>query len=137
MLLDKLKDLPTRVWYAEQAIDTGWSRDILVHQIEARLHQRSGKAVTNFDRTIPGPHGELAQQVTKDPYLFDFLSVTEVELERDLERSLLDHVSAFLLELGQGFALVGRQRVSTSAARTSTRTCSSTTCVFAAMSSSS
>lgn len=110
MLLDKLDDLPTRLWYAERAIEAGWSRDVLVHQIGTRLHQRAGKAVTNFDRTLPGPQGELAQQLTKDPYLFDFLSVTEPKLERDLEQALIDHVIAFLLELGQGFALVGRQR---------------------------
>jgi predicted nuclease of restriction endonuclease-like (RecB) superfamily len=109
-LLDKLDDLPTRLWYAERAIEAGWSRDVLVHQIGTRLHQRSGQAVTNFDRTLPGPQGELAQQLTKDPYLFDFLSVTEPKLERDLEQALIDHVIAFLLELGQGFALVGRQR---------------------------
>jgi len=106
MLLDKLNDLPTRVWYAQRAVEEGWSRDVLVHHIETRLHQRSGKAVTNFERAIPGPHGELAQQLTKDPYLFDFLSVTQTKLERDLEQALLDQVTTFLLELGQlGFYL--------------------------------
>ena len=109
-LLEKLSDNATRLWYAARAIEEGWSRNVVVHQIEIRLHERSGKAVTNFDRTLPGPQGELAQQLTKDPYLFDFLSVTETKAERDLEQGLLDHVTAFLLELGQGFALVGRQR---------------------------
>lgn len=106
---------PTRrpesgLWYAAQAIDAGWSGRVLIHQIDLRLHERAAKAVTNFDRTIPGPQGELAQQLVKDPYLFDFLGATDVRLERDLEQALLDHVSEFLLELGQGFALVGRQR---------------------------
>ena len=109
-LMDKLDDPDTRQWYAQTAIEEGWSRDVMVRQIETRLHQRSGKAVTNFDRTLPGPQGELAQQLTKDPYLFDFLSVTEPKLERDLEQALIDHVIGFLLELGQGFALVARQR---------------------------
>lgn len=108
-LIDKLQDLPTRLWYAERAAAEGWSRDIMVHQIETRLHERAGRAITNFEQTIPGPLGELAQQLTKDPYLFDFLSATEPKLERDLEQALLDHVSSFLLELGQGFALYGRQ----------------------------
>lgn len=109
-LLDRISDPRVRAWYLDQAINEGWSSTILIHQIETRLHQRSGKAVTNFDRTLPGPQGELAQQLTKDPYLFDFLSVTEPKLERDLEQALIDHVIGFLLELGQGFALVARQR---------------------------
>ena len=108
-LLDRVTSKHQRLWYAAQAAHEGWSGRVLIHQIETRLHERAGKAITNFDQTVPGPHGELAQQLTKDPYLFDFLSVTETKLERDLERALLDHVTDFLLELGQGFALYGRQ----------------------------
>ena len=81
----------------------------MAHQIDTRLHERSGRAVTNFTATLPPEQSDLAQQATKDPYLSDFLGVTEPRLERDVERKLMDHVSGFLLELGQGFALLGRQ----------------------------
>lgn len=108
-LLDKLEDTDSRLWYAAQAVEQGWSRDVLAWQIETRLRERSGKAITNFDTALPPEQSDLAQQATKDPYLFDFLGTTEPVLERDLERKLLEHVSEFLLELGQGFALVGRQ----------------------------
>ncbi len=108
-LLDKLDSPDDRLWYAAQATEQGWSRDILAWQIESKLRERSGRAVTNFAVTLPPEHSDLAQQATKDPYLFDFLGTTEPILERDLERKLLEHVSEFLLELGQGFALVGRQ----------------------------
>ena len=108
-LLDKLNDPDTREWYAVQALDQGWSRDVLAHQIDSRLHERAGRAISNFAEALPPEQSDLAQQATKDPYLFDFLGVTDVRLERDLEQALVDHVSEFLLELGQGFALVGRQ----------------------------
>lgn len=108
-LLDKLDELPTRLWYAEQAVANGWTRDVMALQIDRRLHLRQGQAPTNFDATIGGHIGELAQQLTKDPYLFDFLDATDTKVERDVERALLDHVTEFLLELGQGFALYGRQ----------------------------
>lgn len=108
-LLDKLDDADRRLWYAAQAIEQGWSRDVLAFQIDTNLRERSGKAITNFDSTLPPDQSDLAQQATKDPYLFDFLGTTEPMLERDLERKLLEHVSEFLLELGEGFALVGKQ----------------------------
>lgn len=108
-LLDKLDDLSTRLWYAEAAVNDGWTRDVLALQIDRHLHLRQGKAPTNFDVTIGGAVGELAQQLTKDPYLFDFLDATDTKVERDIERALLNHVADFLLELGQGFALYGRQ----------------------------
>ena len=108
-LLDKLDDPEIRRWYAAEAVDQGWSRDVLAFQIDTRLRERSGRAITNFAATLPPEQSDLAQQATKDPYLFDFLGVTEPRLERDLERQLMDHVSEFLLELGQGFALLGRQ----------------------------
>ena len=108
-LLDKLDSPELRRWYAEAALDQGWSRDILALQIETRLHERAGKAVTNFAETLPEGDSDLAQQATRDPYLFDFLSTTQTRHERDMEQGLVDHVSRFLLELGQGFAFVGRQ----------------------------
>ncbi|MET4105920.1 PDDEXK nuclease domain-containing protein [Hymenobacter sp. UYP22] len=108
-LLDYVNDATEREWYVRQTIANGWSRNVLAAQVESGLYQRQGRAVTNFDRTLPAPQSELAQQVLKDPYTFDFLSLGAEALERDLERGLLDHVRAFLLELGKGFALVGSQ----------------------------
>jgi len=106
-LLEQLKDPSEREWYARAALQNGWSRHILVHQIETRLHQRQGQATTNFDRALPTPQSELAAQILKDPYNFDFLSLTEEARERDLHRGLLEHLREFLLELGVGFAFVG------------------------------
>lgn len=108
-LLDKLDSADLRQWYALAAIEEGWSRDILVHHIEGRLHERAGKAITNFTRTLPPADSELAQQSTRDPYLFDFVGNADIRRERDLELALTEHVEKFLLELGQGFAFVGRQ----------------------------
>ena len=109
VLLDKLADREERIWYAKAAIQHGWSRNVLVHQIESgRLH-RQGKAVANFDRTLPAPQSDLARDITKDPYNFDFLTLGDDAHERDLERGLLDHLRQFLLELGVGFAFVGNQ----------------------------
>jgi len=108
-ILDLIKDPTERLWYAQQTIQYGWSRNILVHQIESGLYRRQGKATTNFDRTLPQPQSELAQQLLKDPYNFDFLSLGKDALERDLERALIDHIRDFLLELGVGFAFVGSQ----------------------------
>lgn len=108
-LLEKLHDADQRLWYAAEAIEAGWSRDILALQIDLRLHARQGKAITNFARTMPPEDSDMAQQATKDPYVFDFLDLTERSRERELETGLVDHVGKFLLELGQGFAFVGRQ----------------------------
>jgi predicted nuclease of restriction endonuclease-like (RecB) superfamily len=108
-LLDKLESQNGRLWYAAQPTEQGWSRDVLASQIETRLRERSGKAITNFDHALPPEQSDLAQRATKDAYLFDFLGTTEPMLERDLERKLLEHVSDFLLELVEGFALVGKQ----------------------------
>lgn len=108
-LLDKLDDAGARLWYAAAATEYGWSRDILVHQIETGFRERSGKAITNFTSTLPPADSDQAQQATRDPYLFDFLGTTEVVRERDLEQQLVGHVEKFLLELGQGFAFVGQQ----------------------------
>lgn len=108
-LLDKIKDPKEREWYALQTVENGWSRDVLVHQIESKLITRQGRAINNFNKTLPEPHSELAQQILKDPYNFDFLSLGTRALERDLERGLLDKLRDLLLELGAGFAFVGSQ----------------------------
>ncbi len=109
VLLDKVKDATERQWYIQKTIEHGWSRSILVHQIELRLYHRQGKATTNFERTLPKPQSELAEQVLKDPYNFDFLSLGNKAWERELEKTLLKHIRDFLLELGVGFAFVGNQ----------------------------
>jgi predicted nuclease of restriction endonuclease-like (RecB) superfamily len=108
-ILDYVKDPSEREWYVRATVQNGWSRDILVHQIESGLRHRQGRAVTNFDRALPVPQSDLAQQITKDPYNFDFLMLGQEAHERDLERGLLDHLRTFLLELGVGFAFVGSQ----------------------------
>jgi predicted nuclease of restriction endonuclease-like (RecB) superfamily len=108
-ILDTVKDSVEREWYAHQTIEHGWSRNVLVHQIESKLYHRQGKAITNFDRTLPKLQSELAQQLLKDPYTFDFLDLGEDVLERELERALINHIRDFLIELGVGFAFVGNQ----------------------------
>jgi predicted nuclease of restriction endonuclease-like (RecB) superfamily len=108
-LLEGAKTTVEREWYARQAIEHGWSRNVLVHQMESDLYRRQGKALTNFDRTLPAPQSELAQQLLKDPYTFDFLGLGADMLERDLERGLLEHLRDLFIELGKGFAFVGSQ----------------------------
>lgn len=109
VLLDKLSQPEVRLWYAAEAIAQGWSRDILALQIDRQLHARAGKAVTNFAAVMPAGDSDLAQQSTRDPYLFDFLGITEPLRELEVEKQLVDHIGTFLLELGRGFAFVGRQ----------------------------
>ncbi|MFB2974503.1 YhcG family protein [Aerosakkonema sp. BLCC-F183] len=109
ILLDKVKDAAERLWYIQQTIQYGWSRSVLTHQIDSGLYRRQGGATTNFDRTLPKPQSDLAQQVLKDPYNFDFLSLGKEAQERDLENALVAHIRDFLLELGVGFAFVGSQ----------------------------
>lgn len=109
VLIEKLKDPAARLWYAWQTLEHGWSRAVLVHQIESGLFTRQGKAVTNFEATLPPPQSDLAQQVLKDPYNFDFLTLAADARERELEQGLLAHLRKFLLELGAGFAFVGEQ----------------------------
>jgi predicted nuclease of restriction endonuclease-like (RecB) superfamily len=109
-LLERLDNKTTRTWYAEQTLKHGWSRSILELQIDARAHQRHGKAITNFKATLPPADSDLAAQIFKDPYLFDFLGTADPRREREVERALVDHIQRFLLELGQGFAFVGRRR---------------------------
>lgn len=108
-LLDKLPGPGTRRWYAAKAIEHNWSRNVLVMQIESRLLERSGTAVSNFPATLPEPNSDLARESLKDPYRFDFLGLTDEAQEREIENALVTHVTEFLLELGAGFAFVGRQ----------------------------
>ena len=108
-LMDKLKTREDRDWYLAQAVKHNWSRNILGMQIETRLLERSGKAVTNFEFSLPKPQSDLARQSLKDPYRFDFLGLTDKAQEREVENALVKHVTEFLLELGAGFAFVGRQ----------------------------
>jgi predicted nuclease of restriction endonuclease-like (RecB) superfamily len=109
VLLDKLKSSEHRLWYAQKSFENGWSRDILVAQIETNLHSRQGGAITNFERTLPDLDSDLAQQLIKDPYHFDFLTIREGIKERELEQALVERIRDFLLELGIGFAFVGSQ----------------------------
>ena len=108
-LLEKVKTREERLWYAQAAIENGWSRNVLVIQIEAGLNRRQGKALTNFQRTLPAPQSDLAQQLLKDPYNFDFLTLSRDAHERELESGLVEHIRKFLLELGVGFSFVGSQ----------------------------
>ncbi|NEQ55139.1 MAG: DUF1016 domain-containing protein [Leptolyngbya sp. SIO3F4] len=108
-LLDALKDPQERLWYARQTIEKGWSRNVLLMQIEQGLHKQKSAAITNFERTLPPEQSDLAKNLIKDPYNFDFLTLAPDAQERDLEKSLLCHIRDFLLELGVGFAFVGSQ----------------------------
>ena len=110
-LIEKISDSTTRLWYAYKAIENGWSRDIMVLHIEGKLHLRQGNSVNNFSETLPIPQSDMAQQMLKDPYIFDFLNLKEEALEKELEDALVKHIISFLLELGQGFAFVGRQYI--------------------------
>jgi predicted nuclease of restriction endonuclease-like (RecB) superfamily len=109
VLLDRLNTAQERRWYAAKALEHNWSRNVLSIQIETRLLERSGKAVTNFAVSLPKPQSDLARESLKDPYRFDFLGLTEEAQEREIEHALVKHVTEFLLELGAGFAFVGRQ----------------------------
>ena len=108
-LLQKLDDADLRLWYAAASVERGWSRDVLALQIEGRFHERAGRAVTNFAAAMTPERSDLAQQATRDPYLFDFIGATDTWREREVEEKLVEHVGKFLLELGQGFAFLGRQ----------------------------
>lgn len=109
ILLDKVKSSEERLWYIHGAIENGWSRNMLVLHIEAKLFHRQGKASTNFQRTLPSPQYDLAQQLLNDPYNFDFLTLSKDAHERELEAGLVEHIRKFLLELGVGFSFVGSQ----------------------------
>ena len=109
LLIEKVKELPARLWYVEQALENGWSRAMLTAAIKSNAHDRQGAAVTNFDIRLLQPHAQLAQNTLKDPYIFDFLTLDQPFRERELEAGLVAHLERFLLELGAGFAFVGRQ----------------------------
>ncbi len=108
-IIGKVKDPQIALFYLQKIQENAWSRDVLALQIKNKLHERQGKAVTNFSLTLPEPMSDLARQTLKDPYVFDFLTIAKPYHERDIENQLIQHVAKFLLELGKGFAFVGRQ----------------------------
>lgn len=110
-LLERVKDENKRLWYAHKALENGWSKNVLVHQIEGRLYERQEQApkISNFSQRLPQPQSELAQDTMKDPYLFDFVAMREDMLERDIEAALVQDVTKTMLELDKGFAFVGNQ----------------------------
>jgi predicted nuclease of restriction endonuclease-like (RecB) superfamily len=108
-LLQKIKTLQEREWYARAAIEHGWSRPVLEHWIESGLYQRKGKAPNNFQKALPSPQSDLAEQTIRDPYNFDFMTIIKEAREKEIEDGLMVHIQKFLLELGSGFAFVGRQ----------------------------
>jgi predicted nuclease of restriction endonuclease-like (RecB) superfamily len=109
VILDKVKDPEERLWYARATVEHGWSRAVLVHWIESDLYRCQGKATTNFVKSLPSPESDLAREILKDPYNFEFLSLAEEAEERALQKGLLEHIQQFLVELGSGFAFVGQQ----------------------------
>ncbi len=109
LLLDKLKREKERIWYIQKTIENGWSRNVLSMQIETNLYARQGQAITNFKETLPAPHSDLAHEIIKNPYNFEFLSIDNKITERNIEKALVDHIRDFMLELGKGFAFVGSQ----------------------------
>jgi predicted nuclease of restriction endonuclease-like (RecB) superfamily len=109
LIFRKIKALDDALFYLKMTLQNNWSRSILDIQLDTKLHERQGKAITNFDKTLPSPQAELAQETLKDPYIFDFVSYADALHELDLERQLTDHIIKFLLELGSGFAFIGRQ----------------------------
>ncbi len=109
LLMEKFPDKETRLFYIRKVLEHGWSRNILSMQIETALHKRQGAAISNFKDKLASPHSDLAHNTLKDPYIFDFLSIGEEAHERELEKALISHIEKFILELGTGFAFVGRQ----------------------------
>jgi len=109
VIITRCKNVAEALFYVRKTIENNWSRNVLTHQIESGLYERQGKAITNFDKTLPAPQSDLAQQIIKDPYNFDFLTLTENFRERELEQGLIQHVTRFLIELGAGFAYMGKQ----------------------------
>lgn len=109
LLIQKLKSLDERLWYAQKTIENGWSRNVLLHWLDSRLYIRQGETINNFQSTLPSPQSDLAGQLLKNPYCFDFLTLREKFDEKELENGLIDHIQKFLLELGAGFAYVGKQ----------------------------
>ncbi|MFT4094462.1 MAG: PDDEXK nuclease domain-containing protein [Niabella sp.] len=110
ILVSKIKDLNEALFYIQQTLDNNWSRDMLALQIKSNVYKRSGNAITNFSKTLPEPQSDLAQQTLKDPYIFDFMTLASSAKEKDIENQLIEHITRFLLELGKGFAFVGKQQ---------------------------
>ena len=110
-LLDKVKDDKKRLWYAQKTIDNAWTLDTMEHQIESEIYERQAlvKKVTNYQSRLPQPQGDLATQTLKDPYVFDFIAYREGMVEQEIENELCNNITKFLMELGNGFAFVGRQ----------------------------
>jgi predicted nuclease of restriction endonuclease-like (RecB) superfamily len=108
-LLDRVNSMETRLWYIQKTIENGWSRNVLVMQIESQAHLKLGAAQTNFSLTLPNPASDLAQQLIKSEYNFDFLGIGDDVHEKIIEKGLIDHIRNFLLELGSGFAFMGSQ----------------------------
>jgi len=108
-IISKCQSIEEAVYYVQNTLDNGWSRSVLTHQIESGLWQRDGKAISNFNETLPAPQSDLAQQALKDPYIFDFLALSKQHSEQELEQGLIEHITHFLLELGAGFAYMGKQ----------------------------
>lgn len=109
VIISKSKNIEEAIFYSNKTIENNWSRSVLLHQIELNLYERHGKAITNFTETLPTPHSELTTETLKDPYKFDFLTLQEKALEKDIEIQLVKHITSFLLELGTGFSFVGQQ----------------------------
>ncbi len=109
ILMEKIKSMPVRIWYMQAILDHGWSRNVLQLMIKGRAHERQGKMTHNFQARLPALQSDLVQETLKDPYVFDFLTLEEPFHERELEVGLVRHLEKFLLELGRGFAFVGRQ----------------------------
>lgn len=109
VIITKIKDIKEALFYISKTKENNWSRDVLSLQIKSNLYQRKGKAITNFSHTLPEPFSDLAVQTLKDPYVFDFLQLSETFKEKDIENQLVNHIRKFLLELGKGFAFVGQQ----------------------------
>lgn len=108
-IITKCKNIEEAAFYVQRTLQHSWSRSLLVHQIENGLFQREGNAITNFSETLPMPQSNLAQQTLKDPYIFDFMTLSKDYSERELENGLIEHITNFLLELGAGFAYIGKQ----------------------------
>ncbi len=116
-LIEKVKDIDRRIWYAKRCIENGWSQIILIHQIESNLYQRQidNNKITNFSKKLPLKQSRLAQKIIKDPYIFDFLTIGDTYLEKELEKAMIDKIKDVLIELGKGFSFVGNQyKISTS-----------------------
>jgi predicted nuclease of restriction endonuclease-like (RecB) superfamily len=109
LLIEKIKNIETRFWYMQQTIENGWSREVLASMIKSNSFERQGSVINNFEMHLPNPQSELVKQTLKDPYIFDFLTIAEPFAERELETQLVKHIEKFLLELGTGFAFLGRQ----------------------------